>query len=310
MTTFLLDKKIGSKKAQLLDYYRNRATELIAEVKQLYGDSEYKRRASAVNSGLIKVKNNLIKSLEQKAKKENWKPEETLSGILMITYTNYIVMMESRNDVWSYEYMAFSRRIGELWDPFCQLCWEYPVNPNINYFVPPLFKDVKEKLSNEINDLIEKLKISKQEKEKLKKYYRKVWILVTSGEIKLELDLHFEDGKKQYVVDFKSGFSSNEKGNTNRLLLVASVYKILEEGHQCLLFVRSAEEKNNHYLQTLKKSGFWTVYCGQETYDQIKQFTGFDLPSWLKTNVDWADDFDAKMYKHLKNINLIQYLEW
>jgi hypothetical protein len=46
--------------------------------------------------------------------------------------------------------------------------------------------------------------------------YQKVWILVTSGEIKLELDLHFENGENDFVVDFKSGFSSNEKGNTNR----------------------------------------------------------------------------------------------
>lgn len=310
MTADFIDKKIGTKKAQLLDYYRNRATELIAEVKQTYGDSEYKSRAAAVNLGLIEVKDNLIKTLEQKAKKENWKPEETLAGVLMITYTNYIVMMESRNDVWPYEYMTFSRRIGELWEPFCQLCWEYPVNPNINYFVPPLFKDVKEKLSKEIDDFIEKLKISKKEKEELRRYYQKTWLLVTSGEIKLELDLHFEEDKKKYVVDFKSGFSSNEKGNTNRLLLVASIYRILEEGHQCLLFVRSAEERNNHYLQTLKKSGLWTVYCGQETYSQIKKFTWFDLADWLKSNVKWEKDFDAKMYSHLKNLNLIQYLEW
>ena len=226
MTADFIDKNIGSKKAQLLDYYRNRAVELIAEVKQIYGDAEYKSRAAAVNLGLIEVKDNLIKTLEQKAKKENWKQEDTLAGILMITYTNYIVMMESRNDVWPYEYMAFSRRIGELWEPFCQLCWEYSANPNINYFVPPLFKDVKEKLSKEIDDFIEKLKISKKEKDELRRYYQKAWTLVTSGEIKLELDLHFEENKKKYVVDFKSGFSSNEKGNTNQYSIHHSLFKL------------------------------------------------------------------------------------
>jgi hypothetical protein len=217
-------------------------------------------------------------------------------------------MLESRNDVWSYEYMTFARRMGELWDPFCQLCWEYPINKNIGYFVPPLFKDVREKLSKELEEFIGKLKISEIEKEELRKYYKKVWTLVDSGEINLSLDLHFEDGKDKYVVDFKSGFGSNEKGNTNRLLLVASVYKILEEGHKCLLFVRSSEDRNNNYLQILKNSELWTVYCGSETYEQIKQITGFDLSGWLKKHVDWENDFESKMYEHLKENNLIGYL--
>jgi hypothetical protein len=306
----LIDNNVRTKKMELLEYYRSRSDELIAESKQIYADSEYKKRASLVNKGLIEAKGNLLKILEQKSKKEGWKKDEVLEGVLIITYTNYVVMLEARNDVWSYEYMAFARRIGELWEPFCLLCWDHPINDNLNYFVPPLFKDVKTKLTKEIDDLISKLEISKDEKDELKKYYQKVWILVTSGEIKLELDLHFENGENNFVVDFKSGFSSNEKGNTNRLLLVASIYKVLEEGHKCLLFVRSPEEQNNHYLQTLKKSGLWDVYCGKETYRKIQDFTGFNLAEWMKENVKWEDDFDEKMFSHLKENNLIQYLEW
>ncbi len=45
----------------------------------------------------------------------------------MITYTNDVVMLESRNSVWKYEYMSFSRRVGELWEPFCKLCFNYPL---------------------------------------------------------------------------------------------------------------------------------------------------------------------------------------
>jgi len=306
----LIDNNVRTKKTELLEYYRSRSDELIAESKQIYADSEYKKRASLVNKGLIEAKGNLLKILEQKSKKEGWEKDEVLEGVLIITYTNYVVMLEARNDVWSYEYMAFARRIGELWEPFCLLCWDYPVNDNLNYFVPPLFKDVKKKLTKEIDDLIDKLEISKDEKDELRKYYQKVWILVTSGEIKLELDLHFENGENDFVVDFKSGFSSNEKGNTNRLLLVASIYKVLEEGHKCLLFVRSPEEQNNHYLQTLKKSGLWDVYCGEETYKKIQDFTGFNLAGWMKENVKWENDFDEKMFSHLKENNLIQYLEW
>lgn len=305
-----LDNNIGKKKQELLEYYRSRALELIGEVKQTYGETDYKLRASAVNSGLIETKDTLIKTVVQKAQKENWNSRDLLLGILMITYTNYIAMMESRNDVWPYEYMSFARRIGELWEPFCQLCWEYPVNSNINYFIPPLFTDVKKKLTKEIEDFIDGLNISGEEKAELKQYYQKSWVLITSGEIKLELDLHFENNGNKYVVDFKSGFSSNEKGNTNRLLLVASIYKVLEEGHRCLLFVRSNEERNNHYLQTLKNSGLWTVYCGQETYKKIEEFSGFNLSEWMAENIKWKEDFDTEMYKHLKQSNLIQYLEW
>lgn len=34
----------------------------------------------------------------------------------MITYSANIVMLEYCNKVWEYEYMAFARRIGELWE--------------------------------------------------------------------------------------------------------------------------------------------------------------------------------------------------
>jgi hypothetical protein len=77
-------------------------------------------------------------------------------------------MLETRNDVWNYEYMTFSRRIGELWEPFCKLCFSYPIN-NVALFIPPLFSDVKRKLSDEIEVYIDKLKISTNEKRAIEK---------------------------------------------------------------------------------------------------------------------------------------------
>ena len=144
----------------------------------------------------------------------------------MVTHASNIVMIESRNDVWPYEYMSFSRRIGELWEPFCKLCFDYP-NRALTLFIPPLFSEVKQKLTDEIEDYVDALTIMEEQKRELKRYYNKVWSFVTSGEIKLELDLHFEQDGEKFVVDFKSGFGSNEKGNTNRLLLVATIYKSL-----------------------------------------------------------------------------------
>jgi len=302
-----IDKSLNIKKAELLNYFRNRAKEFLSEIKLTYGNTQFKEQASAINKSLIETKDNLIAALLQTAEAENWTNKEKLECILMITYANYIVMLEARNDIWSYEYMAFSRRIGELWEPFCKLCFFYPIK-NISLFIPPLFSDVKQKLSTEIELYIDKLKITTDEKAQLKKYYYKVWGLVTSGEIKLELDLHFISNNQKFVVDFKSGFGSNEKGNTNRLLLVASIYKNLEQNYKCMIFVRSAD--NNHYFQTLRNSGIWDAYSGNEAYDKMKEYSGFDIKNWIESNINWENDFKAETIQYLNDNNLIQYLIW
>jgi len=225
----------------------------------------------------------------------------------MVNYTNYVVMLESRNDVWPYEYMSFSRRIGELWEPFCKLCFAYPIN-DLELFIPPTFHELKQSMMFEMDSFIDQLMISEKEKEQLKGYYHKVWSIVASGEIKLELDLHFQSNGTKYNVDFKSGFGSNEKGNANRLLLVASLYSNISENYQCLLFVRA--EQNNHYFEILKKSGAWNTFTGDETYEKIKYFTGFDLKQWIANNVDWEHDFLPETYQFLTSNNLTQYLKW
>jgi hypothetical protein len=222
-----------------------------------------------------------------------------------------VVMIESRNAQWQYDYMAFSRRVGELWEPFCTKCFDFPVREDVNLYVPPLFDDVRQRLANEVRAFIAGLKISDKEKESLLKYYDQVWQLVTSGEINLALDLHIAIGETRYVVDFKSGFGSNEKGNTNRLLLVASVYKNIErENYRCLLLVRSQEDENNHYLQTLKNSGLWEVYCGQAAYTQVRELSGFDLGQWIKDNIAWDEDLDKPTYDYLRASDLVKYLIW
>lgn len=290
-----------------MHYYRSRAEEFLSEIKLTFGNTQYKEQASAINKSLIETKDILLATLLQTAENEKWSNQEKLESILMITYTNYIVMLESRNDVWPYEYMTFSRRIGELWEPFCKLCFAYPIN-KVTLFIPPLYSEVKKKLSDEIEVYIDKLKISKEEKEQLKKYYCKVWGLVTSGEIKLELDLHFIYKNQKFVVDFKSGFGSNEKGNTNRLLLVASIYQNLEENYKCMIFVRADE--NNQYFQTLKNSGIWDAFSGAEAYNQMNLFSGFDIKRWIELNVNWENDFKKGTMQFFKQNNLDQYLIW
>lgn len=302
-----ISKQIRNEKEKLLKYFRDRSTEFIAEVNDEYGNTEYKKKAKKLNTLLVKARSTVIEIIEQKAKKDNWTNQEILESVLMVTYCNYVVMLEVRHSIWSYEYMAFSRRIGELWEPFCKLAFEYPIN-DLELFIPPLFSDVKKKLANEIEEYIDKLNITKEEKQQLLKYYNKVWGLVTSGEIQLELDLHFIYQGKKYVVDFKSGFGSNEKGNTNRLLLVASIYHNLEENYEPLIFVRS--EENNNYFNTLKNSGVWSAFSGPDTYEQLKKYSGYDVRAWIDANIKWKEDLDNDFIKHLEKNELIQYLTW
>jgi hypothetical protein len=302
-----IDKTIKDRKFELLSYFRDRASEALTVIKSKFAETQSDKRARAINESLNQTKSALITTILQQAEKEKWKNKEKLECILMVTYCNIVVMIESRNSVRPYEYMDFSRRVGELWDPFCKLCFYYPIN-DISLFIPPLFSEVKKKMTEEIADYIDNLTITAEEIQELKIYYDKVWSLVSSGEIQLELDLHFSHNDQKYVVDFKSGFGSNEKGNTNRLLLVATIYQNLDENYKCLLFVRA--EENNSYFNTLKNSGIWEAYCGNEAYEKIKTHSGYDLKLWTDTNIDWANDFNNETITHFTDSNLLQYLLW
>ncbi len=302
-----ITQDIRKQKKDLLQYFRSRAHEFLAEANRVYGNTEFKDKSKKVNMLLSKARVTLIDTVKQKSKLDHWSNVELLEGVLMITYCNYVVMLEARNSIWTYDYMSFSRRVGELWEPFCKLPFIYPMN-KIELFVPPLFSDVKKRLSSEIVMYIDKLNILEEEKNQLKKYYNKVWNIVTSGEIQLELDLHFIHGGKKYVVDFKSGFGSNEKGNTNRLLLVASIYHSMEDNYQPLIFVRSAE--NNNYFTTLKESGVWNAYSGCDTYAEICKYSGYDIKQWIDNNINWENDLESEFVLHLRKYDLLQYLMW
>lgn len=271
--------------------------------------NEKKKAANVVNKAIKKFCSDIIDKVKMTAQNEKWNNEVLLDEILLITYASYIVMLEYRNKVWPYEYMAFARRIGELWEPFCKLPFEYPVR-KLKLIEPPDFDEVQSEIKRKTLDYISTLNISKDETRMLRYYYGIPWKLVDSGGTKLGLDLHFEQDGMHYNCDFKSGFSSNEKGNTNRLLLVGSIYKSYGKNEKTLLFVRQEEEKNNHYLQTLKNSPYWNCYCANECYLKMAEFTGFNLRTWLDNNVDWKNDISSEFKKHLDNNDLIGYLTW
>lgn len=245
-----------------------------------------KDKASEINKSIKNYRNEKLSLILRKSRSEKWDNERILNEIMCMTYASYIAMLEYRNKVWPYEYMAFARRIGELWEPFCRLPFEYPIK-TLRIIEPPKFEDVQSGIQKNATDYINSLQLADDIKKELKRHYSIPWTMVDSGGIKLALDLHFEQNGIHYNCDFKSGFSSNEKGNTNRLLLVASIYNSLGAGEKTLLFVRQNEDENNHYLQTLKNSPYWDVYCANDCYEAIKSFTGFDLRNWLDVNADW-----------------------
>lgn len=298
---YKLDKK------ELLAKFRNEAERYVSIIQE--ETTEYKKRADLINKVILKLSKDLIRGFMEVASQENWTRVECLESILLTNYVTYVVMLEFRNRMWGYDYMAFSRRIGELWEPFCKLPFLYPIN-DLELYDPCLFSDIKVNMQNLFKEHVLHLNIQEESREELFKHYDAVWDLVESGGIQLGLDLHFKMGDTFYNVDYKSGFSSNEKGNTNRLLLVASIYHSLLGDHRMMIFVRQKEEDNNHYLQTLKKSPYWEVYCADEAYEKIREFSGFDLKLWMNNNMDWENDISAEFKDYLNNKDLLKYLTW
>lgn len=294
-------------KVEWISTFREVGDSILAELSKTRKSKNDK--ASEINKRIKEYREGEIANINTVAKCESWDNQTLLNEILLLTYASYIVMLEYRNKVWKYEYMAFARRIGELWEPFCKLAFDFPIKKLI-LIAPPDFDEVQTQIKSDAIGYIESLDLSKEIKTELKRHYDVPWTMVDSGGIKLGLDLHFEQNGIHYNCDFKSGFSSNEKGNTNRLLLVASIYNSLGEIEKTILFVRQAEDENNHYLQTLKNSPYWEVYCADDSYAAMKEFTGFDMRKWLNENADWENDISAELKQHLESNDLLKYLTW
>jgi hypothetical protein len=125
-SSLVIGKDLHRRKGDVLTYFRHRAQEVLAEVKQTYGESDYRERASAVIRGLVEEKERLVSSARQAAGREGWTNKEILPNILMISHCANVVMLEARNSVWSYDYMTFSRRIGGVAGAVLQRLFRIP----------------------------------------------------------------------------------------------------------------------------------------------------------------------------------------
>ncbi len=289
----------------MITEFRQKANIKIEELNATIFD--YKVKSKMINKFIENLREEKI---DEAIKDKELFSEELLSNILTIYYSSYVVMLESRNKVWPYEYMAFSRRIGELWEPFCKLPFYYPVRKDVIVYDPLSFAVFQEDIKQDVIDYVNNLSITNDEKTILLEKYNFVWSIVDSGNINLSLDLHIKINNEFYDIDYKSGFSSNEKGNTNRLLLVGSIFHSIDKKHHTLLFVRQKEEENNHYLTRLSNSKYWEVYCSDNAYKKIEELSGFNLKKWISENINWENDITLEFKEHLKANHLLGYLTW
>ncbi|WP_255887652.1 hypothetical protein, partial [Staphylococcus xylosus] len=220
---------------------------------------------------------------------------------LIIQYCCSVVSLEYRNQVFPYEYMAFSRRVGELWECFCKTAWDYPVNDSVCRIQPPNFINVKSIIIDRIRSNLGNNPSSNDVMSDVNK------LCDVIGNINMKEDEVFRKDDIPHVIDFKSGFGSNEKGNMLRLLAVGKAYKIWDSRTQLMLLIR--QNDNNHYLNSLRNSRIWDVHTGLDSYKKIKEITGSDIENVLKI-INWESDFSNNFYEFLVRYNLTKYLDW
>lgn len=258
----------------------------------------HQQKAQQVNALVTEQRVRLASAIKELPK------DERGTAALVIQYCCTVAGLEYRHQVWPYEYMAFSRRIGELWEAFCCTAWTYPVDPTVVRIDAPDFVDVR-------NALLHRITTNLGTHDKAKEVMTDVSTLFQIvGDINMKEDEVFRKADIPHVIDFKSGFGSNEKGNMLRLLTVGRAYRIWDNNTKLMLLVR--QDENNNYLKVLLRSKLWEVYTGADTYKKIEEITGADITSVRDEVIDWEADLTKEFYNYLKNqpTNLTTYLAW
>jgi hypothetical protein len=127
----VLDKTLLSRKEELLAYLKSEADKSFNKIKVDYTPKG--KQSREINYAIIGIGDSLIGALKDKASNEKWDIKEVLENVLAINYARDVVMIEYRNKAWSYNYMDFSRRIGELWENFCRICFQ--LHPNFDSLI-------------------------------------------------------------------------------------------------------------------------------------------------------------------------------
>lgn len=280
-------------KQEILSLFRSLLADKVDGVQS--SQQSRQAKAKAVNKLVNDTKQQLVRKLVASSNGNQ-------TAGLLIQYCYTVMSLEYRHKVWPYEYMAFSRRVGELWELFCSAAWEHANRPNLRRIAAPKFESVKQILRSRMLENI-------GEHANLRKIVSDVDILFdVVGEINMKEDEVFTLDEVPHVIDFKSGFGSNEKGNMLRLKTVGQAYKLWNPDTKLMLLVRQAT--NNNYLSVLERMNLWEVHTGTAAYNQVSAMTGADM-QWVRDNViDWQADLSPEFHGFLDSENILSYLEW
>lgn len=289
-TTAVLDKKT------ILAEFHDQLKDSVAAVSK--ENINHQEKAKKVNTLVSEVKEKILPRLE-------YVPSQHRGECaLLLQYCSSVAGLEYRHKVWPYEYMAFSRRIGELWEAFCSTAWDFPSNKNMTRIATPDFNLVR-------SVLVDRLKTNIGNHQAHKAIFADVNTLFEIiGDINMKEDEVCTVLTRPHIIDFKSGFGSNEKGNMLRLDAVGKAYRVWNNQTRLMLLVR--QNINNHYLDVIRKKGLWEVHTGSSAYDQISAITGVDIQQIRARVIDWSTDLSPLFLHHLKNqtTDLTTYLEW
>ena len=126
-------------KADCLNKLRSRLVNKVDEITRL--NATHQDKAKMVNSAIaaamadIHGEVRLLKSSTERQQKA-----------ITLHYCGSVLYLEYRHSVWPYEYMALSRRVGELWQNFCSSAWDHPTRKGVERFDAPNFSEVIEQL--------------------------------------------------------------------------------------------------------------------------------------------------------------------
>jgi len=225
-------------------------------------------------------------------------------SLLVLEYCTSVVSLEYRHSVWPYEYMALSRRVGELWERFCCSAWDHPSRENVSRVIPPQFVDVARELHARV---IEATSAMPKREDVLRDVDT---LLQLVGEINMMEDEVFTVDGIPHVIDFKSGFGSNEKGNMIRLQTVGKAYKLWNPDTRLLFLVR--QDENNNYLRVIQQAGLWEVRCGDAAYATIDELTGSSMLEIRRDVINFRSDLSAHFWADMgaQLSDLSKYLNW
>lgn len=325
-------------KEEILTYLREQVAERLDELADK--DLRNQLKTKIMNSYLDDLRDELFFILEGKYGNTEEYPSQT-AGAFLIYYCWIVVSIECRNFLWKYESMDLSRRSGELWESLIKQCWSYPVKPSIKRFEAPNFEEVAGEIQDAFRRNLEEKQLENSIVREIHTEYSRVWSLLGDA-INLKSDeifettfkelaeqegteLETEDEDNRYIIDFKGSYGSNEKGNKERLLIVARIYDMLnyydltDKKYNCMLAVRTVEKQGHNYLRQLESSGLWTVKRWHEVYEMVEKFTGFDVLRFIEEKeLDIIRDLNEDTEKYMQekitsktgNSFAVQYLTW